>query len=146
MAMSLFIAILRVRSAKCFLLGRPWRPFAKTVFMFCNLDNQVAPEGWSNWGKVENEKTTYYAEYKNTGAGAATNARVAWAHQLTDSEASRYTLQYIFGDWMHGHSNIIIYAYLILLPKNTCLYLLGVIFLILKNCLLKLATVLKPLS
>lgn len=85
-----------------FLLGRPWRPYAKTVFLFCNLDNQVAPAGWSNWGKVENEKTTYYAEYKNTGAGAATNARVAWAHQLTDSEASRYTLQHIFGDWMPG--------------------------------------------
>jgi pectinesterase len=53
--------------ADSFLLGRPWRPFAKTVFLNCKLDKQVRPEGWSNWSNPLNEKTAYYAEYKNYG-------------------------------------------------------------------------------
>lgn len=82
-----------------FLLGRPWRPYAKTVFIRCQLRGQIAPPGWSNWGKESNEKTAYYAEYKNTGAGADTAKRVAWSHQLTDEEVKHYTLKNIFNDW-----------------------------------------------
>src|SRR5215210_3003796 len=58
--------------ANSFLLGRPWRPFAKTVFIKCSMDKQVKGEGWSNWDNVKNEKTAYYAEYKNYGVGAKT--------------------------------------------------------------------------
>jgi len=82
-----------------FLLGRPWRPFAKTVFLYCKLGNQVKPEGWNNWSKPANEKTVYYGEYKNTGSGASTDKRVSWARQLTDEEANLYTLKNIFDDW-----------------------------------------------
>src|SRR5207253_11280450 len=67
-----------------YLLGRPWRPFAKTVFMNCDLSNAVKAEGWYNWGKVENEKTAFYAEYKNRGEGASISGRVPWSHQLTE--------------------------------------------------------------
>ncbi|MBD0366375.1 MAG: alpha/beta hydrolase fold domain-containing protein [Flavisolibacter sp.] len=82
-----------------FYLGRPWRPFAKTVFLNCRMDKIVAPEGWNNWDNPANEKTAYYAEYKNYGEGAAANTRVPWSHQLTDEEAKQYTLQNIFNDW-----------------------------------------------
>ncbi len=82
-----------------FYLGRPWRPFAKTVFINCNLDKQVAPEGWNNWSNRSNEKTAFYAEYKNSGPGAATGKRVAWSHQLTDAEAKEYTLENILAGW-----------------------------------------------
>jgi len=58
-----------------FYLGRPWRPFAKTVFLYCELGNIIHPEGWNNWGKPDAEQTTYYGEYKNTGPGAATGKR-----------------------------------------------------------------------
>jgi pectinesterase len=85
--------------AGSFFLGRPWRPYAKTVFLFCQLDKQVKPEGWNNWSKAENEKTAYYAEYKNGGEGSDTKARVPWAHQLSDEEAKAYTLKNILGDW-----------------------------------------------
>jgi len=77
-------------------LGRPWRAHAKTVFIKCDLPKQVLPEAWSNWGNAENEKTVLYAEYKNTGEGAATTNRVAWSKQLTDKEAASYTLENIF--------------------------------------------------
>jgi pectinesterase len=85
--------------AGSFLLGRPWRPNAKTVFLNCKLDPIVGAGGWSNWGNAANEKTAYYAEYKCYGDGAANTKRVPWAHQLSDEEASQYTLKNIFGDW-----------------------------------------------
>lgn len=82
-----------------FYLGRPWRPYAKTVFIECQLDPLVMPEGWDNWGNPANEKTTFYAEYKCFGKGAATAARPAWTHQLTSEDAQAYNLKNIFGDW-----------------------------------------------
>lgn len=78
-------------------LGRPWRPHAATAFLRCTLPAQIRAEGWHNWGKVENEKTARYAEYKSTGPGAKPTARVSWAKQLTDSEAAAYTVQNILG-------------------------------------------------
>jgi pectinesterase len=77
-------------------LGRPWRAYSKTAFIRCELPKQIAPEGWNNWSNPENEKTAYYAEYKNSGEGADTKNRVAWSKQLTDKEARDYTLENIF--------------------------------------------------
>ena len=78
------------------LLGRPWRGMSKTVFLRCGLPRQIGAEGWDNWGNAANEKTVFYAEYKNTGEGAAITGRVNWSKQLTDKEASTYTLENIF--------------------------------------------------
>jgi PelA/Pel-15E family pectate lyase len=50
----------------------------------------VRPEGWNNWGKAENEKTAYFAEYNSKGAGAKMNERVKWMHQLTKEEAQAF--------------------------------------------------------
>lgn len=82
-----------------FFLGRPWRPTAKTVFIKCSLGTLVKAEGWNNWSKAENEKTAYYAEYKNKGKGALTGKRVPWSHQLSRREAKEYTIDNIFKDW-----------------------------------------------
>lgn len=91
--------------AASFYLGRPWRPYAKTVFLYCDLGKQVIKEGWNNWSNAANEKTAYYAEYKNKGEGSAVSARVSWSHQLTDEEAKEYNLKNIFGDWDPAISN-----------------------------------------
>ena len=77
-------------------LGRPWRPYAATVFINCEFGNHIRPEGWHNWKNPENEKTARYAEFGNTGAGADASGRVAWAKQLTNKEAMKYTPQNIF--------------------------------------------------
>jgi pectinesterase len=79
-------------------LGRPWRAYSKTVFIGCDLPKQIAPEGWNNWNNSENEKTAYYAEYKNTGAGADISKRVSWSRQLTDKEVKEYTPENIFSN------------------------------------------------
>ena len=72
-------------------LGRPWRDYAKVVFMNCELGAQIAPEGWVNWDKTTRDKTAFFAEFGNKGAGANTDKRVAWSHQLTAKEAENYT-------------------------------------------------------
>ncbi len=82
--------------ANSFYLGRPWRPHSNVVFLNCKLDKIIKAEGWNNWGKESNEKTAFYAEYKNYGEGAETSKRVAWSHQLNDSESEEYTLEKIF--------------------------------------------------
>lgn len=85
--------------AESFYLGRPWRPYAKAVFIKCHLGKVIKPEGWDNWGKESNEKTAFYAEYQNTGPGANSAKRVAWAHQLSEAESKNYTIPQIFNGW-----------------------------------------------
>ena len=68
--------------AKKVYLSRPWRPYAQAVFVRCELGQHVLPEGWNNWGKKENEKTAFYAEYDSRGEGANPKARASFSHQL----------------------------------------------------------------
>lgn len=82
-----------------FALGRPWRPYAKTVYLYCELDRVVMDEGWDNWRDPQNEKTAYYAEYKNTGPGFRPEKRVIWSRQLNDDDAKTYTKQEILNSW-----------------------------------------------
>ena len=77
-------------------LGRPWRPYAATLFMNCEIGGHITPAGWQNWGKKENEKTARYAEYNNTGEGAKQEGRVPWAKQLTKKEAAKITPETVF--------------------------------------------------
>lgn len=65
-------------------LSRPWRPYGKTVFIRCEMGQHIRPEGWNNWGKADNERTAYYAEYKCYGKGADTSRRATWGHVLGD--------------------------------------------------------------
>ena len=83
-------------------LGRPWRPYAYTVFMNCELGKHICPAGWHNWGNEANEQTARYLEYNNSGEGAATNGRAPWSRQLSKKEAAAITLQQVFkveGNW-----------------------------------------------
>jgi len=82
-----------------FYLGRPWRPYARVIFMNCGMPGFIVPEGWHNWGKTSNEHTAYYAEYNNSGEGSLTQHRVAWSHQLNREEYTQITLSTVFGDW-----------------------------------------------
>jgi pectinesterase len=79
-------------------LGRPWRPYASVAYLNCWMGDHIKPEGWDNWGKASNETTARYAEYHSTGPGANPAARVKWAHQLTDQQASAYNVANI----LHG--------------------------------------------
>ncbi len=83
-------------------LGRPWRPYAYTLFIECELGKHIVLAGWHNWGKQSNEETARCMEYKNTGEGANASERVAWSKQLTKKEAEAVTVDAIFrtqSDW-----------------------------------------------
>ena len=79
-------------------LGRPWRIYAKTVYINCEMPQHIRPEGWENWSKPEAEKTAFYAEYENKGEGFQPSKRVSWSHQLTQKEAETYTIDTILKD------------------------------------------------
>lgn len=76
-------------------LGRPWRPYAYTLFMNCTLGSHIVPAGWENWRNPDNEKTARYAEYNNSGDGADTKQRVAWSRQMTKKEVEK--IPHFFG-------------------------------------------------
>ncbi|WP_134089130.1 pectinesterase family protein [Olivibacter sp. XZL3] len=77
-------------------LGRPWRPYAKTVFIRCYMSQHILAQGWDNWRNSANESTAYYAEYRSEGPGANARARVNWSRQLTAEEAAHYEPSKIF--------------------------------------------------
>lgn len=63
-------------------LSRPWRPYAKAVFIRCDMGSHINPLGWNNWGRKSNEVTVTYAEYQSKGAGANAKARAPFGKQL----------------------------------------------------------------
>lgn len=88
-------------AAKKVYLGRPWRPYANTVYINTEMGDHILPAGWDPWkGDAmfpDKEKTAFYAEYHSTGTGAVADKRVAWSKQLTDEEAKKYTIKNILG-------------------------------------------------
>ncbi|MDN4503484.1 pectinesterase family protein [Alteromonadaceae bacterium BrNp21-10] len=78
-------------------LGRPWREFAKTVFINTQIDAPIVAKGWDDWSKPNAHNTTFYAEYASKGKGANTKQRVSWSHQLSEEQAALYTLKMILG-------------------------------------------------
>lgn len=84
-------------------LGRPWKQYARTVFMESRIGDLIQPEGWLEWDGDFALKTLYYAEYKNTGIGANTSKRVKWPgyHVIKNrAEALKFTV----GSFIQGNS------------------------------------------
>lgn len=80
-------------------LGRPWRDYAKTVFINCEMGGHILPEGWHHWSGTERDKTAFYAEFNSRGPGAAPQQRVGWSHQLSRKDAKGYVLEKVFKGW-----------------------------------------------
>lgn len=76
-------------------LGRPWRNYAKTIFVNCKMGKHIRPEGWHNWSSKEKEQTVFYAEYGNKGTGANNSKRAIWSHQLSKRKAKKYTSKHV---------------------------------------------------
>jgi pectinesterase len=74
-------------------LGRPWRPYARVVYLNCWMDAGVRGEGWHNWRDPSREATVFYAEYRSQGPGANPSARVSWSRQLTDEQAKAFSAE-----------------------------------------------------
>ena len=86
-------------------LGRPWRPYARVVYIDCEMGDHIRPEGWENWRNPANEKTAWYAEFGSTGPGAKVQQRVPWSHQLTAAQAAQFRPELFLrgnDDWNPG--------------------------------------------
>ncbi len=84
-------------------LGRPWRDYARTVFIRCEMGSHIRSLGWDNWSTPSREQTTFYGEYASTGPGASPEQRADWAHQLSRKQARLYTPLHILGGWVIDH-------------------------------------------
>jgi pectinesterase len=82
-------------------LGRPWRPYAHTVFIRTWIDKHIKPEGWDNWRDPNNESTVRYMEFGSYGPGAERASRVSWARSLSSDEAEEYTVERILSGADH---------------------------------------------
>lgn len=83
-------------------LGRPWREYACVAFLNCEMGDHINPLGFVTWvGSEQRNETVRYSEYKSVGPGANPDKRNKWVHQLTDEQASQYTLPNILGGADH---------------------------------------------
>lgn len=79
-------------------LGRPWRPYARTVFLHCDMDACVSPEGFQDWeggAKI----TERCGEYGTSGVRADQSTRHPAQKRLTDQEAAMLTLREVIGGY-----------------------------------------------
>ena len=77
-------------------LGRPWRKHARTVFLACDMDEHVAPEGFSDWDE-ERVVTGRCGEWQTSGVRAAQASRHPSQKRLSDEEAALYTVPNVLG-------------------------------------------------
>ena len=78
-------------------LGRPWRIYASTIYLNCEMSGVVRPEGWNDWKKPEAHTTARYAEFNSTGDGANPTNRPDWTKQLKKSEAGKIMVENVLG-------------------------------------------------
>lgn len=103
-------------------LGRPWREYAKTVFVDCSFGKHIHPELFHDWNKENARDTVFYAvggcaytEMQNGEKAAATEAAdeaVGWAvfeavplfsqkadfvHELSKEQAADFSKERVLG-------------------------------------------------
>ncbi|OVA02124.1 Pectinesterase [Macleaya cordata] len=89
-------------------LGRPWKEYARTVYMESYIDDLISPLGWKEWEGNSGLDTLYYGEYENTGPGSGTDNRVTWKgyNVMNYDDALSYAVsELITGDeWLESTS------------------------------------------
>lgn len=78
-------------------LSRPWRIYAKAVFIDCEYSDQVIEEGFCDWNKPESHETVNYFEYNGHGPGFTPSKRAAFSKQLNNLDVQAYTKEKVLG-------------------------------------------------
>ncbi|MBQ9263421.1 MAG: hypothetical protein IJ189_04335 [Clostridia bacterium] len=79
-------------------LGRPWRKFARTLFIDCEMDAHVSPQGFYDWDE-ERPVTERLGESGTTGPRADQSLRHPQQKRLTAQEAQAVTLTDVLGSY-----------------------------------------------
>lgn len=92
-------------------LGRPWRDFAKTVFINCHMDGHIHPEVFHDWNKENARETIFYGIY-NDDACQSLNKRFLqhadFVKELTKEEALHFSRKNVLmgkDGWIPGYSS-----------------------------------------
>ncbi|XP_002965305.2 pectinesterase [Selaginella moellendorffii] len=83
-------------------LGRPWKPYARAIFIESYLDVVIDPSGWLPWNGTLGLDTVVLAEFHNYGPGASPIGRVGWSKQLNTIAALEYSVRGLIqgGYWL----------------------------------------------
>ncbi len=79
-------------------LGRPWRPYAQTVFINCLMGEHISKTAWDNWGNPANEQTAFYGEVGTRtleNRKMSISGRASWSHKV---DAKKYTIEQVLAD------------------------------------------------
>jgi len=81
-------------------LGRPWKEYARTVYIQSSLQDLVSPQGWAPWNSGDFAlKTLYFGEFQNSGPGFTPPPRVNWSNQIPAEQIQTYSVEnFIQGD------------------------------------------------
>lgn len=79
----------------CTYLGRPWRNFAKTVLIDCELGSHIHSDGFHDWGKQAAHETMLYAEYGSYGPGAG-EKRAAYVQTFPQEKTEGMTFEHFW--------------------------------------------------
>ncbi len=79
-------------------LGRPWRDYAKTILLHCELGAHIASAGFHDWGKPAARESAFFAGYGSTGPGAQ-GTRDSFVRELSSQEAQAITLEAFLSGW-----------------------------------------------
>jgi pectinesterase len=80
----------------CYLM-RPWREFAKAVFVHCEIGPHIHPDGFHDWNKPDSHKTALFASYENRAVDSSGNdlgifhPKADFSTEFTDADAEFYT-------------------------------------------------------
>jgi pectinesterase len=83
-------------------LGRPWKPYSRTIVMQSSIDDIIDPKGWAPWMGTFGIDTCSLSEYGNRGPGATLTSRVTWKGivKLSSQDAEAFTA----GKFLEGDS------------------------------------------
>ena len=72
--------------------GRPWRDYARVIFLDTQLDAAIHPEGWREWtpGTTERLRVAWYAEHGSKGLNSTQDTREPHAIHLTAAQARQW--------------------------------------------------------
>lgn len=70
-------------------LGRPWRDFAKTVYINCEFGKHICDEGFHDWNKENARDNAFYAVFNCTKNGKPFTPTAAFVKTISEEYAGK---------------------------------------------------------
>ena len=83
-------------------LGRPWRDYAKTILISCELGAHIHPAGFHDWNRENTHETVCYAEYASYPATSdcrPLSDQADFVQNLDEQQAGHFSRKLVLGDW-----------------------------------------------